>query len=380
MTIAVHIDLTDQQNDHTANFNYTCFSILAAGNPGHHFIFIFDRPFKTPLITEKNITPVLIGPQIKNRLLQHYFYNFKIPRVLNKYHADFFISTDTCSLRTTVPQCLIIHDLSFFQKNNLFAKSDVRYLKRYTKFFIKKSALVIVLNAELKKTLVGLFPAAENKISVTGIGIDDTFSPIGYDKADAVREQLTEGKQYFVFFATETSVANIITMLKSFSIFKKWQKSNMQLLILSSATQNKNMVKELSNYKYRGDVAIIPFENTETTATFLAAAYAAIHLPCMEITETEGLHTLACAVPLITTDTDFSKSIYKDGALYAATNEKEISEKMMLLYKDEKLRNAQVQKGNAIAATHRWQNSAADVWRTLQPDKELTLQKISSYL
>src|ERR1700709_1229022 len=112
MTIAVHIAVPEVQNDLSTNFIYNCFIILAATFPGNHYIFIFDKPFSPALITEKNITPVLAGPQTKNRLMQYYFYNFKLPRLLNKYNVDYFVSAEVCSLRTTVPQCLIVKDLS----------------------------------------------------------------------------------------------------------------------------------------------------------------------------------------------------------------------------------------------------------------------------
>ena len=66
-------------------------------------------------------------------------------------------------------------------------------------------------------------------------------------------------------------------------------------------------------------------------------------------------------------DNDFCKNIYSGGALYSDADEKALSEKMMLLYKDEYTRNDLITKGNAIAAAHSWQNAASLLWQTLRP-------------
>jgi glycosyltransferase involved in cell wall biosynthesis len=366
MTIAVHIALPDSPGDISTNFNYQCFNILAGKYAEHHFIFIFDRPFPAFLITQKNITPVLAGPQVKNRLLQHYFYNFKIPRLLNKYNADVFVSTDVCSLRTNVPQCIIIHDLSFLKKENLFDKNDIRYLKRYTRFFLTKAAKIVVLNDHLKTAVAKSYNIEENKIAVADMGIADHFRPLEYQQAELIKDKYTEGKAYFLYFATATSRGNIITLLKAFSIFKKWQKSNMQLLIMFSTANADNTIKDFSSYKYREDVKILSGENTETIAAITASAYAVIHLPSIEISETEGLNVLASTIPLITIDSPFNKSMYKDAALYTDFAEKDIAEKMMLVYKDENVAKDLVNKGKEIASAHQWQNTARQLWQTIE--------------
>ncbi|MEO7523688.1 MAG: glycosyltransferase, partial [Ferruginibacter sp.] len=244
MTIAVHITVPGKQNGFNIDFSYNCFKLLAKRFPKNHFIFIFDEPFAPSVITEKNITPVLAGPQVKNRLLQYYFYNFKIPRLLEKYNVDYFVSTEVCSLRTNIPQCLIIEDLSFLQKHNILKGADARYLKRYTKFFVKRSTCIVVLNPALKTTLLKTFPLADDKIHVLNCGVDRTSTP-GYKNAGAVRNKYTEGKEYFLFFLSPSTVSNTITMLKAFSLFKKWQKSNMQLVVVFTAKE-KNTVKDLS--------------------------------------------------------------------------------------------------------------------------------------
>lgn len=356
MTIAVHIAVPDLQDDLRTNFNYHCFTVLAASHPTNHYIFIFDKPFAPAIITEKNITPVMAGPQIKNRLLQYYFYNFKIPRLLNKYNADYFVSTEVCSLRTLVPQCLIINDLSFLKKNSLFTKADARYLKRYTKLFVKRSTKLVVLNPSIRNTLLKIFATPEGKISMLHAGIDQEI-PLTFENATQVRNSYTAGKEYFLFFSTASTIANTITMLKAFSIFKKWQKSDMQLVILISAADDAG-IKDFSNYKYKADVKIVHATSVGMRSDLIAAAYAAIHLPSIELTEREGLHCLAYSVPLITTDTDFYKNIYKDGSLYTMPAEKEVSEKMMLLYKDENTRNELIKKGNDIVAAQSWQHVA----------------------
>ncbi|MEO8771434.1 MAG: glycosyltransferase [Ferruginibacter sp.] len=367
MTIAVHIAVPEIQTDLSANFNYNCFIILAAKYPDNHYIFIFDKPFSPTLIIEKNITPVLAGPQIKNRLLQYYFYNFKIPRLLTKYNVDYFISAEICSLRTTIPQCLIIKDLSFLKKNNGFTKTDARYLKKYTTHFVKRSTKIVVLNPSLKPTLVKLYGTDEHKINNINPGIDAAVKANTYEEAETVRNKFTDGKGYFLFFATPSSAANIITMLKAFSIFKKWQKSGMQLVILFSAKE-KNTIKDFTSYKYKADVKILNSISVEMNRELIATAYAAIHLPAMEITETEGPNVLASGVPLITMENDFCKSIYGEAALYTAAAEKVISEKMMLLYKDENVRNEFIKKGKAVVARHTRENAAESLFKILADD------------
>ncbi len=368
MTIAVHISLTGTQNEISSNFNYNCFTILAAKFPLQHFIFIFDKPFQPSLIKEKNITAVLLGPQVKNRLLQHYFYNFKIPRILNKYNATLFVSTDICSLRTDVPQYLIVDDLSFLKKKTHFSKTDVRYLKRYTRFFVRKASSIATINPYLKKLILKWYNVAEDKINVIQNGIDSAFKPFDNELADKIRNRFTEGKAYFLFFVTPASSSNVITILKAFSVFKKWQKSGMQLVLLFSLSVKETTIKELSSYKYRADVKILTAENTQVEAELIASAYASIYLPEIEITETQGLKSIASGIPLITASNDFCKSIYNDGAIYSVTDEKEIADKMMLLYKDENHRSQLINTGKAIAAGHSWENTATLLWQTIQGD------------
>ena len=61
------------------------------------------------------------------------------------------------------------------------------------------------------------------------------------------------------------------------------------------------------------------------------------------------------------------QEIAEDGALYAdANNPQDIAEKMMLIYKDENLRNSLVAKGKTIAAHYSWQRTAELLWQSIQ--------------
>lgn len=371
MTIAVHISFTGSQNNARTNFNYRCFTILAAKYPADHFIFIFNRPFGPSLVTQSNITPVLLSPQIKNRLLQHYWYNFKIPRLLNKYNAAVFVSGDcVCSLRTKIPQCMLIHELSFLQKNNLYSKHDTRYLKKYLKAFINQADQIAVTNKQLLTTLKTLFPGTENKTGLINRGIDEAHESYSPEQLYEKKEKIAGGKDYFLFYGTTAAAASSITMLKAFSIFKKWQKSNMRLVMLIPPTLQKDTGKDLSTYKYRNDVSIFSYEPEENDPLLIAAAYAVVYLPTVEIIEPAVLYTLQSNIPLIARDTGFCKGIFKDAALYTSLAEKDISEKMMHLYKDENSRNDMAALGKSVSAEFTWTHAADILWQRIQVTAE----------
>jgi len=60
------------------------------------------------------------------------------------------------------------------------------------------------------------------------------------------------------------------------------------------------------------------------------------------------------------------QEITKGAALYAdANSHTDIAEKMMMLYKDEKLCKELIQKGKQVAAEYNWDKTAALLWQSI---------------
>ncbi|MEO6489571.1 MAG: hypothetical protein ABIO04_06495 [Ferruginibacter sp.] len=365
MTIAAHIH-SQHINDLETNFNFQTLALLAAEYPDHHFIFIFDSPFDTEMIRCKNITPVLLGPSIKNNLLLHYWYNYKIPRLLLKYNADIFLSAGMyCSLRTEVKQCIFIPDLTFLKKNKLNSSADERYLRRFYKRFITKAGSIIMWNDFLQKKICEIYLPAIAKIGVINNNSgfpDKQFDP---DINQLTRQQYAEDKEYFVCFVTDASIGNTVLTLKAFSAFKKLQLSNMKLIFAVSKMNVEAINKDLINYKYRTEVKIVLCDDINTANRITAAAYASLYLPSEERMENKWLLSIKNEIPIITVDTDFAKAICGEAALYTLLEEKKIAEKMMNLYKDENLRKSIMHQASLKAANISPAITAAALWKVM---------------
>ena len=129
------------------NFIFECFSRLAKKYPEHTFLYIFDREFDEKFITSGNIIPVIAGPSARHPLLWQYWYNYKVPALLRKYKADVFVSPDGfCSLRTRVPQCLVLHDLAFIHYPQFINKSHLRFYNKFTPKFLQKAKSIATVS------------------------------------------------------------------------------------------------------------------------------------------------------------------------------------------------------------------------------------------
>ena len=364
MTIAVQISsLTGTEINSGENFNYQCFTLLAAKHPGDHFIFIFDSPFDPSLIIHPNITPVLLGPQIKNNLLQHYWYNYKLPKLLSKYNAACFISNShVCSLRTDAEQVIFINDLS------VFLQKPGRYTKKYAGRFFNTAANIIFSNNWTKEKFNRQYSGQEEKSMIIPPVTDPNYVPLSFNEKELIKNRLTGGAEFFLYFDLDKSVEKTITVLKAFSLFKKWQHSGMQLLISTNDESAEKLKKNLSSYKFREHVKIITEE--KDIAGILPPAYAALFLPVKATIEYNMLLSLKCNAPLILASNELFADFFKDAAAYTEVNEKAVSEKMMLLYKDENRRNLLINNGQSLARPLTRENAASQIWHAINPVME----------
>ncbi|MES2774342.1 MAG: glycosyltransferase family 1 protein [Bacteroidota bacterium] len=355
------------------NFTAETMRRITQQHPEHEFYFLFDRPFDKQFAFSNNITPIVIGPPARHAVLFKWWYDVRVPATLRKIKADVFVSTDGfCSLVTKLPQVLVVHDLAFLHHPGFIKKSHLLFYKRYTPKFIAIAKQVATVSQFSKQDILAHYKTDPGKISVIGSAAREIFQPVSWQEKEAIKEQYTDGKEYFLFSGAIHPRKNLVNLLKAFSLFKKRQLSNMQLVLCGRmAWQTTEFEEKLATYKYRSDVKLLGFVPEPDLAKLTASAYAVVYPSLFEGFGLPILEAMQCGVPVITSNTSSMPEVGRDAALYAdPTNPEDIATQMKLIYKDENLRAELIVKGEEQVQKYSWQKTADALWELIEKAKE----------
>jgi glycosyltransferase involved in cell wall biosynthesis len=315
-------------------FIFECFRIITAQYPQHTFIIISGKPAEPSLIGE-NIIPVVLKDSTVSLLQQ-----FKTSSILKKYNAEVFVTAR--SINSKVPQCVIA-------VNNAMPAS------------LNKANTVVSGSAFLKREFIEKYNIEEARVDVVYEGVNELFQPIHPDQKEQVKEGYADGNEYFL--SAVSSNDELLNLLKAFSVFKKMQKSIMQLLVAFPDEMNAEFLETLRLYKYKSEVKLVN-PDVKELALITAAAYAFVY-PSGHYAQV--FPAMRCNVPVITSDTGVMHEMTADAAVYFNSNDyKDIADKMMLLYKDEKLRAQLIEKGNEQVDKYSWNISAQLLWKSIE--------------
>lgn len=341
------------------------FRRIVVHHPEHQFLFLFDRPFDASFVFAKNVMPIVVGPMARHPLLWKMWYDYKIPSILKKYKADVFVSCDGfCSLRTKVPQCLVVHDLAFLHYPDFIKQSHLRFYKKCTPLFLKKANSLATVSEFSKKDIADQYKIESSRIDVVYSAAKDIFHPLTEIQKQSIKDQYTDGKEYFIYLGSIHPRKNLMSLLKAFSVFKKRLNSKMKLVLTGRlAWKYEPFSESLKSYKYRNDVILTGYTDEETISKLMGSAYALVYPSLFEGFGVPPLEAMKSEVPVITSSGTVMQEIYKDAALYAnPTDYIDIAEKMMLLYKDESLRKQLIEKGNILKTEYTWDKTADLLW------------------
>jgi glycosyltransferase involved in cell wall biosynthesis len=174
-------------------------------------------------------------------------------------------------------------------------------------------------------------------------------TPLEISEKEQLKQHFSAGKEYFFTAAGNARETQIIELLKAFSLFKKRQLSNLQLVIAGTVTGG--LREKMKSYKYGQDVhwvgpgddspmpaayaVLFPFTGNSLGASLLDAWKARV--PAL-VAAGSRLHEMAGA----------AYGIAQDAALVApSTDPAAWAAHMMSVYKDETLRSALIQRGVA---------------------------------
>jgi glycosyltransferase involved in cell wall biosynthesis len=203
-------------------------------------------------------------------------------------------------------------------------------------------------------------------------GSGENFYALGDDEKAAVRNEYTGGKNFFLYAGAIDQRKNLVNLLKAFSVFKKRQKSDWKLVLAGAIAPNyKQFAEGLKTYKYREDVVLTGPVSNDAANRLNGAAYAFIFPPLWEGAGVQVMEAMNCNVPVICSGSASLPEIAGDAALYVNTSDhRDIAEKMMLLYKDETMRNNMIEKGRARMKEYTWDEAAKLSWQAILKTKD----------
>jgi glycosyltransferase involved in cell wall biosynthesis len=349
-------------------FTHQTLQRMVIRHPEHEFIFIFDRPFHPDFVFAKNVTPVVIFPPARHPILWWIWFEIQIPKVLKKYKADVFVSTDGfASMRTTVPQCLVVHDLAFVHFPKYIPTLISNYLRKFTPKFIKKAKKIIAVSTYTKQDVIDTYGTASDKIEIIYNGAHDVYKPLTYEEKNIVKEKFTNGCDYFVYAGSLHPRKNIVNLLKAFAQFKKFTNSKMKLLLVGRlAWLTKEIEATLEQHPYKNEIIRIEYMDATDLSQVIGAAYAMVYVSIFEGFGIPILEAMKCNVPIITSNCTSMPEVGGDAAiLIDPLHVSEIADAMKKIYNDENFRNKLIANCASQSAKFDWDKSAEQFFQII---------------
>lgn len=342
---------------------------IISKHPNDEFLLLYDRPWDDNFFDQPNITRLLVTPAARHPLSFKYWYDVKATAAVKGWKADvWFQPYGFCSITSRVPQVLMIHDLAFKHYPAYISWYQRLYYRWFTPAFIKKAQKLITVSNFSKEDIAKTYRVGDGKMVVIPGAARQGFVPLEWEEKQAVKDGYADGREYFLFVGGIHPRKNLMTLLKAFSHFKKWQHSNMKLLVAGRmAWQYDDLLEKLKTYKYREDVLLLGYLPEMQLQRVTAAAYALVYPSWFEGFGLPILEAMQAGVPVICSNTSSMPEVAADAAILTdPANHEAMGKEMIALYRNESIRNTFIDKGLQRAKAFSWDETAQSVYKELK--------------
>lgn len=349
-------------------FSYETLKRITTGHPEHEFIFMFDRKFSDEFIFSDNIRPVIVHPQSRHPVLWYLFFEYGVTSALKKIKPDLFFSPDGwLSLRTETKSVNVIHDLNFETYPQFLPFHVNQYYKYFVPKFAAKASRIATVSEFTKKDICEKYGISPHLIDVVYNGANEKLIPVSDEVKAQVRNKYTAGNPYFVFVGTIHPRKNLTNLLRAFNHFKQSHNSNVKLLIIGEKKWWTNDIKKAwDDVQYKEDVFFVGRLDSDELHRVIASALAMLYVSYFEGFGIPIVEAFYCDVPVITSNVTSMPEVAGDAALLTDPFSFEsISNAMLKMAADEKLRTSLIEKGRQRKQLYSWQKSADRLWEVI---------------
>ena len=322
--------------------------------------FVFVAPGEDRCLQDsKNVHIIQIGSNFYPLWEQ-----FSLPRAVNQLNLDMLHCTsNTAPIRCKIPLILTLHDIIFLEPRDKSNKSFYQNMGwRYRRFVVprilKKCKRIITVSDFELNNIITKLQIPEEKMVMIYNGYNQWFKPV--EDTELIYQQYIEEPSYFFFLGNTDPKKNTERTLIAYSKYLKLSDVKRKLLM---ADLDRGYLEEIINRNDIGNIRdhiVMPGYIKNADLPFIYNnAFAFLYTSLRESFGIPLLEAMACGTPVITSNTSSMPEIGGPEVIMVnPQNVQEITEKMLLLEKDDALYQKQKEIGIIRAQQFSWKYTA----------------------
>ena len=349
-------------------FGHETLSRIATAHPEVEFHFFFDRPFDEQFIYGENVTGHVIAPQARHPFLYYLWFEWAVKTKLDALKPNLFLSIDgLLSLRSSVPQVAVIHDINFEHHPEYLPILTRWYHLHYFRRFAKKATRIATVSDFSKKDIMTEYGIDAGKIDLIYNGASPAFRPISKEEKAKVQTARSKGLPYLIYVGALQPRKNISRLLQAFDEYKRESESTIKLLLTGekkwwSAEQE----TVFSNLEFQGDIHFTGRLEQKDLVKVMAGAEGLVYVSTYEGFGIPILEALYCDIPVLTSNVSAMPEVGGEAAIYCDPWKVEsITAGLHELLKASE-REERIEKGRIQREKFSWDKTASALWKSME--------------
>jgi len=277
----------------------------------------------------------------------------------------FFSPTHYLPIFAPIKSVISILDISYIRFPELFQKSDLNQLIKWTRYSVGKAKGIFTISKSSKDDIIKEYGASGDKIAVTYPGIKTVLSSkYKVLSMSELGKKYGIKEDYILFVGTLQPRKNIVRLIEAFSKLK----DDIKLIIIGKkGWLYEEILGAPKKYKIESRVKFLDFVPDEDLPSFyknalcfvLPSLYEGFGLPVLE--------AMKYGCPVVASNISSLPEAAGDAALYVdPLNVEDIKKNLELIINNPELRKDLVEKGYKQVKKFSWEKTARETLRALE--------------